>query len=310
MVDRQSRGNVPPPTWARFVRPALFLFILLVALWVVLGRGGGGDHAGTTTSTTGSEPSRLLKLEVNSSAVGKTLPVNVIEPADEGESEKQKARRGAVIFLHGRGSTQDSVITTALYESLRRMGPDAPVMIFPYGDDSSYFHDRDSGDWPNYVLHEALDEARNVVLFDRDRLAIGGISMGGFGALNIAFENPDRFCAVAGHSPAIFMSGAETAEAAFDDAEDFEAHDLVRIASERPGVFGKTPIWIDVGEEDPFLEGASALAGNLKAAGTKVTWKIGPGGHTGAYWDGNWDRYLRFYAESLATCDARRNLGN
>jgi S-formylglutathione hydrolase FrmB len=38
---------------------------------------------------------------------------------------------------------------------------------------------------------------------DRRRVAIGGISMGGFGAYDLARLNPGRFCAVGGHSPAL-----------------------------------------------------------------------------------------------------------
>jgi S-formylglutathione hydrolase FrmB len=42
---------------------------------------------------------------------------------------------------------------------------------------------------------------------DGRRVAIGGISMGGFGAYDIARLNPGRFCAVAGHSPALWRTG-------------------------------------------------------------------------------------------------------
>ncbi len=40
---------------------------------------------------------------------------------------------------------------------------------------------------------------------DRSHRAIGGTSMGGFGALKIAMKFPDRYSATAGHSPIIFL---------------------------------------------------------------------------------------------------------
>jgi S-formylglutathione hydrolase FrmB len=49
--------------------------------------------------------------------------------------------------------------------------------------------------------------------------------VGGFGAYDLARLNPGRFCAVGGHSPALWRSGGETAPGAVDDAEDFARHD-------------------------------------------------------------------------------------
>ena len=55
---------------------------------------------------------------------------------------------------------------------------------------------------------------------DPARIAIGGISMGGFGALHLAGREP--FCAVGGHSPALWLSGGETPPGAFDDGDGFD----------------------------------------------------------------------------------------
>jgi len=57
--------------------------------------------------------------------------------------------------------------------------------------------------------------------------------MGGFGALDLARLAPSRFCAVGAHSAALWFSGGETPAGAFDDAADFERHDLIRFAGER-----------------------------------------------------------------------------
>ncbi|MBK5221204.1 MAG: alpha/beta hydrolase, partial [Thermoleophilia bacterium] len=64
---------------------------------------------------------------------------------------------------------------------------------------------------------------------DPRRVAIGGISMGGFGAYDLALKHPGRFCAVSGHSPALWFDGSETAPGAFDDAADFERNDVVEM---------------------------------------------------------------------------------
>jgi S-formylglutathione hydrolase FrmB len=68
------------------------------------------------------------------------------------------------------------------------------------GGDHSYYHDRDDFDWGTHVLRDAIPAARRRLNTDPGREAIGGFSMGGFGALDLARQR--RFCAVGGHSAA------------------------------------------------------------------------------------------------------------
>jgi S-formylglutathione hydrolase FrmB len=135
---------------------------------------------------------------------------------------------------------------------------------------------------------------------DPRRVAIGGISMGGFGAYDIALHHPGRFCAVAGHSPALWRTGGETAPGAFDDAEDFARNDVIGAVKANPDVYGDARLWVDAGRDDPFQPAVQAL---VQALGDRVsahtTW---PGGHEDSYWNAHWPQYARFYARSLASC--------
>jgi S-formylglutathione hydrolase FrmB len=131
-------------------------------------------------------------------------------------------------------------------------------------------------------------------------VAIGGISMGGFGAYDIARLHPGRFCAVGGHSPALWRSGGETAPGAFDDADDFARHDVIGAARSDPAAFGAARLWVDAGDEDPFHPGVEALAAALDGRLTSRTW---PGGHEAEYWNAHWASYARFYARALARCE-------
>ena len=76
-------------------------------------------------------------------------------------------------------------------EALGQLGPRAPAVLFPDGDDHSYWHDRRDGRWETYVLREAIPAAIRRLRADPRRVAIGGISMGGYGAFNIALP-PSR----------------------------------------------------------------------------------------------------------------------
>ena len=209
--------------------------------------------------------------------------LKVVEPPGGGEGQ------ALVVFLHGRGQSVDGVSDGGFEEAYESMGEDAPVFAFPEGGESSYWHDRDDRAWGTYVLEEVIPAALEESGADPDRVAIGGISMGGFGALSLAEESGRNWCAVGAHSPAIFLEAGLAASGAFDDAEDFAEHDVIAHADRFPDV----PLYLDVGEEDPFRSGVQAFA---EAAGVRA--RYFPGGHESEYWDAHWPDYLRFYSEA------------
>jgi len=153
-----------------------------------------------------------------------------------------------------------------------------------------------------YVMREVIPQVARRFRADRRRVAIGGISMGGFGAYDLARLHPRRFCAIGGHSPALWQTAGETAEGAFDDAEDFARHDVIAAARERPEVYARQPLWLDAGDADPFRPGHEAFAAALRQAGVRLTRKAWPGGHDSDYWDRHWSAYLAFYARALERC--------
>jgi S-formylglutathione hydrolase FrmB len=210
-----------------------------------------------------------------------------------------EGRRPLLVFLHGRNGDERSELDDAFFSALAELGSRAPIVAFPYGGDDSYWHDRADGRWGAYVTREVIPQVVKQFGADRRRVAIGGISMGGFGAYDIARLHPGRFCAVAGHSPALWRTGGETAPGAFDDAEDFARHDVIASAQANPDAFGRTRVWLDAGDEDPFRPGDEALTRALRGRVTTHTW---PGGHDGDYWNAHWPDYARFYARALASC--------
>src|ERR687888_2185029 len=66
---------------------------------------------------------------------------------------------------------------------LQQLGDRAPVVFLPEGD-VGWWHNRAEGPWGSYVLREAIPAVLARTGADPHRVAIGGISMGGFGALN------------------------------------------------------------------------------------------------------------------------------
>ena len=241
---------------------------------------------------------RVLRLTVQSRALGEDLGVDVVIP------KGGDRRRPLLVFLHGRGGSNDTYSgNEAMFEALAKLGPRAPVIALPDGGDHGYWHDRAEGDWDSYVVDEVIPLAAHKGNADPHRVAIGGFSMGGFGAYDIALHHPGRFCAVGGHSPALWLAAEDTAPGAFDDAEDFESNDVIATVRADPGAFGPIPIWNDAGTEDPFLIADVAFDDALEEGGADIsahdTW---PGGHDSAYWNSHWSSYLGFYARAFAEC--------
>jgi S-formylglutathione hydrolase FrmB len=172
------------------------------------------------------------------------------------------------------------MLSQSLFDALHDLGSRAPVVLLPDGGDHSYWHNRADGRWGSMVLHEIVPR--------HGRVAIGGISMGGYGALLLGAQG--HFCAIGGHSPALWFSGADSAAGAFDDAEDYARHDIVN----HPPHYS-APVWIDVGTEDPFHSAAVHYAHEIH--GQLHVW---PGGHDSGYWHSHMRQYLAFYARHCA----------
>jgi Putative esterase len=215
---------------------------------------------------------RIERYTLRSRFVHRDLHEIRVVPAEHGN--------WTLVLLHGRGGGPAGMLSQSLLDALHDLGKRAPVVLLPDGGDHSYWHNRAGGDWGSMVLDEIVPSS--------GRVALGGISMGGYGALLLgAYGN---FCAIGGHSPALWLSGADSAAGAFDDAEDYGRHDIVN----QPPRYS-APVWIDVGREDPFHDAAVRYAHEVHAQ-----LHVWPGGHDSSYWHAHMRQYLAFYARHCA----------
>jgi len=255
--------------------------------------------AATVFAPVDEHGAKVEQLTLHSKAVGRDLGVAVMVPP----KAPPRGERALLVFLHGRGGSDGSFTgNEAVFEGLAKQGAKAPVVAFPDGGDHSYWHDRDGGDWGRYVMREVIPAVVERYGVDPGRVAIGGISMGGFGAYDLALLHPRRFCAVGGHSPALWFESGETAPGAFDDAADFNRNDVVGMVRADPDAFAGMRVWNDYGDEDPFRPYAEGFVDYLRADGADLSAHSWDGGHDGDYWNRHWAAYLRFYANALARC--------
>lgn len=264
--------------------------LVVVCAWLGIRAIDGGD---VKTGSSEARGTKVLRYSVHSKAVGKTLRQVALVPPGGGKD------RPLLVFLHGKGDDgEESNVNAAFLKALAAQGDDAPNVAFPNGANHSYWHNRADGRWGDYVLTEAIPRALKETGANPDRVAIGGISMGGFGAYDVASRMPNAFCAVGGHSAATWIESGQSAPGAFDDAEDFERHDVIELAETRGHrAWGRAKLWLDNGSGDPFLQADASFA---KLLGIKH--HVWPGNHSGSYWSAHYDDYLRFYSRALARC--------
>jgi S-formylglutathione hydrolase FrmB len=273
----------------RAVAAGLLVALALAGVWAVR-RYGPGD---VTSASAAAHGATIVRYEIRSRFAHRTLKQTAAIPAAASE------RPPLLVFLHGRGKDgEESNSTGELYAALAALGERAPAVVFPNGGEASYWHTRRGGDWARYVLDEVIPRAVKRLHADGRRVAIGGISMGGYGAYAIARRRPGAFCAVGGHSPAIWLRAGDSAAGAFDDAADYARNDVLaaaRARGRRP--WGTARLWLDGGDRDPFRPGTDAFAAALG-----ITARHPGGEHDSAYWRAHYAQYLRFYASALASC--------
>ena len=167
----------------------------------------------------------------------------------------------AVVLLHGAARSGDQWTRIGLVDVLQRieLGGQAVVAVapdlVPSGFDESFVTDS--------VIPEIVDR------FSPNRLAVSGISRGGGMALDLALGNPDMFRSAGLHSPAVlFIPPVEPTATRF---------------------------WLDIGDQDPLIDGALRAADSLQAAGVDLTEHTWPGDHVEAYWAEHLAEYFAFH---------------
>jgi S-formylglutathione hydrolase FrmB len=125
--------------------------------------------------------------------------------------DADKSRQFPVLyFLHGLGDSEQSFIHTGawnLTEELREKGAIKEFLIATPDGDASFYVDSKDGKmrYEDFLLQEFFSfiEKRYRVAPGRGHRAIAGISMGGYGALHLAFRHPQLFSSVGAHSAAL-----------------------------------------------------------------------------------------------------------
>jgi S-formylglutathione hydrolase FrmB len=268
-------------------------------------------------------PSSLLaatgRVECNlvpSKILARGVPYCVVLPPS---FDADKARHFPILyFLHGLGDNEQFFIHSGawnLVEDMRDKGELGDFLIVtPEARSSFYINARDGKNrYEDFLVQEFFPyiEKRYRVTPGRSNRAISGISMGGYGALHLAFRRPQLFSSVSAHSAALinklptFLAGAtpdsprsRVLGGVFGDPPDpsfWEQNSPIAMA--RTGNLAGMKIYFDCGDEDDFGfdSGARALDRVLTERRVAHQFHIYPGRHDAGYFAEHLPASLAFH---------------
>jgi len=306
---------------ARYLRAVLVLSLISVALLI------GAARAGEVRTG----------LSAQSPALNGAMTYSLYLPGAYGENP---SRRFPVVYLlHGYGASDREwlelgQLDVALDRMIREKTIPPVIAVMPYGARSWYVDSAalgGPGDYETAIMRDLIghvERSYRTITERRGRL-IAGLSMGGYGALRMAFFHPDRFGAVASLSGALYETvGIPGVDKPVEQAQE-EAEHWYRGAYGQPfdaaiykarSPFSRVAalsrmqdppkVLIMSGDDDyfRFYEGSAALFESLRGAGVPSELRIEDGGHDWDLWRRQIPAIMRFLTRDLRNGNGTREI--
>jgi putative tributyrin esterase len=206
-------------------------------------------------------------------------------------------------LLHG---LSDDYTAWLRWTSLERYTRETPIIVvMPDGDRCFYCDTADGRQYEKAITCDLIgfvDRYFDTIPKPRGRV-IGGLSMGGYGAMKLGLKCPDLFCSITGFSGAyaVFrkweglvpdwqrLIGSKKA------ARENDCFTLARRLKGKP-----TPaIRFDCGVDDFLIDQNRAFAKHLQRLGIPHEYEEFPGAHNWAYWDLRIQEAIAFHCRVL-----------
>lgn len=238
-----------------------------------------------------------------SRSLSKASAFNIIFPDDPA-----KARPWSTFYLlHG---LSDDHTIWARRTSIERYVQDLPlVVVMPDGGRGWYTNAQEGYAYEDDLIKDivGLVERTFPVRAEREGRAIGGLSMGGYGAVKLGLKHHEMFCSVNSHSGALGFLQADPNEGR-------------KLSPEFTRIFGKEPkggpedpfgiveridhgriptMRIDCGTEDFLIQQNRDFHKFLEDRHVAHEYQEFPGNHNWGYWDQHVQEAIAFHARNL-----------
>ncbi|MDX8337796.1 alpha/beta hydrolase family protein [Draconibacterium sp. IB214405] len=255
------------------------LFLKTISLLIVI--------TGLVSQT---EAARVQHLTTHSQSMDKDIEAVVITP--EGYSENNSYP--VLYLLHGYSGNQNDWINGVPeikdYADLYQF-----IIVCPDGAFSSWYFDSpidNSIKYETYVAHELVNRVDDSfsTISSREGRAITGLSMGGHGALYLAFRNQDVYGAAGSMSGGVdirpFPNNWDISKRLgtyAENKENWEENTVINLVYQLTP--GSLKITIDCGVSDFFYGVNCDLHEKLLERNIPHDFTTRPGGHTWEYWE-------------------------
>jgi S-formylglutathione hydrolase FrmB len=242
-------------------------------------------------------------------------------PASYSAADAKTRKYPVLYLLHGLGGNEQSMALDGEWTTLQDLRRDRLVgeflVVAPDGSDTFYINSRDGKTpYSDFFLREFISFIERTYRVQSERAARGitGFSMGGYGALRMAFGHPELFGSVSAHSGALMRAppqgvsaGASSGNLAaallakvFGNPIDHQFWDLNSpfvLARKNAASLVKMKIYFDCGTEDSygFYRGTSELHETLDSFKIPHEFHLYPGGHSISYLLAHRDASFEFH---------------
>jgi S-formylglutathione hydrolase FrmB len=271
--------------------------------------------------------SRIDCNALNSHILKRAVRYCVYLPAsyDASGNQHPPRRYPVLYFLHGLGDNEQTLFSSGgwtLLDDMRshqKMGDF--LIVAPEGRRSFYINSADGSErYSDFFLQEFLPyiEHRFRVRPGRANRAISGISMGGYGALRLAFARPELFSAVSAQSAALITESPQQLDAAAQAGAPLggvlgavfgKPINVIYWHDNNPFVLAKRnaaglrriAIYFNCGQDDNygFEEGAAELHDQLQKEGVKHEYRAYPGDHSFTYFLLHFPEVMEFHSRQF-----------
>jgi len=240
--------------------------------------------------------------------------------------DQDRTRRYPVLYyLHGLGDNEQSLLNFGGWDvvsELRSKGKVGDFVILAPSGGHTFYLNSENGKlrYEDFLVKEFMPEMETKyrALGTPATRGITGVSMGGYGALRLAFKYPEEFAAVSAQMPALMTDLPEdmssnapgSAGAVLDDAFGspfnrayFDRNNVFHFArSDSTANLKHLRIYFDVGSNDDygFEQGAQQLDRLLKSRGIPHEFHIYPGGHNAQFVIRHFGDVIQFQWNAIA----------
>lgn len=277
--------------------------------------------AGTVTAQDRGQV--VESLEVESEHLGESVPYSIYFPPGYLDSNR---RYPVLYLLHGFsddeiGWVQFGRAAETADRSYAENESVPMIIVMPDAGVSWYINNYDGSlRYEDFFVEELIPHVDDTYRTrpEREFRAIGGLSMGGYGSLVLALNNPTLFSSVVPLSAGIFtdeqivsmpqerwdyLLGTPFREG-FEGEERLTTHyrehsvlDRVREMPEEQ--LASLRFWIDCGDDDFLIQGNMALYEALLERNVEADFRVREGAHTWSYWRNGLPDLLSFVSESF-----------